>query len=84
MGFSGEMGLKVGSLEMLPEVTQEISGTEKKMHTEAETGGGGPGRSSEGAPMREEVARSQERSAFQELRAHVWICQGWPRDAGAR
>lgn len=35
--------------------------------------------------MREKVARSQERSAFQEeLRAHVWICQGWPRDAGAR
>ena len=62
---------------MLPEVTQGISGTEKKIHTESETGGGGPGRSSEGAPMREEVARSQERSAFQELRAHVWICQGW-------
>jgi len=34
--------------------------------------------------MREEMARSQERSAFQEeLRDHVWICQGWLRDAGA-
>lgn len=57
---------------MPPEVTQGTSGTEKKMHTEAETGRGGAGRGREGAAMREEVARSQEQEIFQKgLRGDV-------------
>ena len=64
---SKEKWAKNRELGSAPKVTQGTSGTEKKMHTEAETG-----RGREGAAMREEVARSQEKEIFQEdLRDHV-------------